>query len=168
MKNHQESPPTPTGLSEAILEGKMHHSLGQIWRQEFKFFQVVATERYRKNNIANLQTDDGLMVEDHTGKEALLFQACTERLGTSNPTQMQFDLRSLIRPTENLDHLILPFTHEEIDSVVKEMPGDRAPGPDGLVGCSSKLAGLSSRKLSSAYAFNSMMAHSIFKALMMD
>ena len=74
------------------------------------------------------------MVGDHAGKEALLFQAYTERLGTSNPTQMQFDIRSLIRPTENLDHLTLPFTREEIDSVVKEMPGDRAPGPDGFSG----------------------------------
>ena len=95
-----------------------------------KFFQAVATERYRRNNITTLQTPDGLIVEDHTGKEALLFQAYTERLGTSNPTQMRFDLPSLIRP--NLDHLMLPFTHEEIDSVVKEMPADRAPGPDGF------------------------------------
>jgi len=99
-----------------------------------KFFQAVATERYRKNNVAILQTPEGLMVEDHTGKEALLFHAYTERLGTSNPTQMRFDLPSLIRPTENLDHLTVPFTQEEIDLVVKEMPVDRAPGPDGFSG----------------------------------
>ena len=97
-----------------------------------KFFQAMATERYRKNNIANLQTPEGLMVEDHTGKEALLFQAYTERLRTSKNTQMQFDLRSLIRPTENLYHLTLPFTHEEIDNIIKEMPNDKAPGPDGF------------------------------------
>ena len=74
------------------------------------------------------------MVEEHTGKEALLFQAYTERLGTSNTTQMQFDLRSLIRQTGNLDHLPLHFTHAEIDSVVNEMPADRAPGPNGFSG----------------------------------
>ena len=45
---------------------------------------------------------------------------------------MKFNLPALIRPTENLEHLTLPFTHEEIDSVIKEMPADRAPGPDGF------------------------------------
>jgi len=73
-------------------------------------------------------------VEDHTGKEALLVQAYTQRPGTSNPMRMMFDLPTLIDPTENLDHLTLPFTIEEIDSVVKEMPVDRAPGPDGFSG----------------------------------
>ena len=74
------------------------------------------------------------MVEDHTGKEALLFHAYSDRLGTSSPAQMQFVLPSLIRQNENLDHLTLPFTHEEIDMVIKEMPGDRAPGLDGFSG----------------------------------
>ena len=99
-----------------------------------KFFQVMATDRYRKNNVATLQTPEGLVVEDHNGKEALLFHAYSDRLGTSSPTQMHFDLPSLIRHNANLDHLTLPFTHEEIDLVVKEMPGDRAPGLDGFSG----------------------------------
>ena len=72
------------------------------------------------------------MVDDHTGKEALLFQAYTDRLGTSSPTTMKFDLPTLIRPRVNLDHLTTPFTTEEIDRVILEMPADRAPGPDGF------------------------------------
>lgn len=31
--------------------------------------------------------------------------------------------------------LSLPFSTDEIDAVVKEMPADRAPGPDGFNGC---------------------------------
>ena len=27
-----------------------------------------------------------------------------------------------------------PFSHEEIDNIVKKMPGDKAPGPDGFNG----------------------------------
>ena len=106
----------------------------QFGDENTKFFQAVATKRYRKNNIANLQTPDGLVVEDHNGKEALLFHAYSDRLGTSSPTHMHFDLPSLIRPHANLDHLTLPFTREEIDGVIKEMPSDRAPGPDGFSG----------------------------------
>ena len=47
---------------------------------------------------------------------------------------MRFDLPSLIHPFENLEHLTAPFTKYEIDGVVKEMPADRAPGPDGFSG----------------------------------
>ena len=93
-----------------------------------KKIQAVATKRYRVNNIANLQTPDGLSVDDHTGKEALLFQAYSERLGTSNETEMKFDLPSLIRTRVNLDHLTTPFTTTKIDAVIQEMPMDRAPG----------------------------------------
>ena len=64
----------------------------------------------------------------------MLFHAYTELLGTSNPTQMRFDLPALIQPTANLDHLTDPFTKDEIDGVVKEMPADRAPGLDGFSG----------------------------------
>lgn len=47
---------------------------------------------------------------------------------------MKFDLPALITPTPGLDSLTVPFTTEEIDAVIKEMPSDRAPGPDGFSG----------------------------------
>lgn len=47
---------------------------------------------------------------------------------------MKFDLQSIIKRAANLDHLTDPFTPAEIDAVVKEMPADRAPGPDGFSG----------------------------------
>ena len=48
---------------------------------------------------------------------------------------MKFDLTRLFKKVEGLDVLTKPFTHEEIDKVVQEMPPDRAPGPDGFNGC---------------------------------
>jgi len=132
------------------------------------FFQAVATNRYHKNNIANMQTSDGLMVEDHTGKEAVLFHAYSDRLGTSSPVQMQFDLPSLIRPNENLDHLPLPFTHEEIDMVIKEMPGIGLLVRMDLVDSSLKHAGQSSRRTFTRCVINFMQELLISKASMMD
>jgi retron-type reverse transcriptase len=47
---------------------------------------------------------------------------------------MQFDLEALIEPTIVLHDLSNPFTKEEIDEVIKQMPADKAPGPDGFNG----------------------------------
>ena len=47
---------------------------------------------------------------------------------------MKFDLPRLIKKIDGLDELTVPFTVDEIDHVIKMMPADRAPGPDGFNG----------------------------------
>ena len=49
---------------------------------------------------------------------------------------MLFDLSSLISPNPDIDfsNLEIPFTKEEIDNIVKCMPNDKSPGPDGFNG----------------------------------
>jgi hypothetical protein len=47
---------------------------------------------------------------------------------------MQFDLPSLIAKVPGLKELTTPFLSEEIDLVIKQMPCDRPPGPDGFNG----------------------------------
>lgn len=47
------------------------------------FFQAMASKRYHKNNIPTLLMADGTEVEDHAGKEAIIYQSFKERLGTS-------------------------------------------------------------------------------------
>ena len=94
----------------------------------------MASERYRRNNIAYLTTDDGSIVEDHAGKESIMFQTFKERMGSSAGHNMKFDLPRIIRKCEGLEALTVPFSNEEIDRVIREMPANRAPGPDGLIG----------------------------------
>ena len=108
----------------------MHYSLDQIRGRKLKKIQAMATERYRKNNISSFKLDDGTLVDSHPAKEALLFQTYKARLGTVSPTDMKFDLPSIIPRATNLDGLTTPFTHEEIDNVIKGMP----PSPDGFSG----------------------------------
>jgi hypothetical protein len=40
----------------------------------------------------------------------------------------------------------LPFQEKEMDDIIKDMPADRAPGPDGFNGMFKKHAGQFSRK----------------------
>jgi hypothetical protein len=55
-------------------------------------------------------------------------------MGVSSDPVMVFDLGSLVQVADDLDHLVLPFQHEEIDAIIKKMPTDKAPGPDGFNG----------------------------------
>ena len=88
----------------------------------------------RINNIASLTNDNGTIVEDHAGKEALIFNTFKQRLGSASHHDMKFNLDRIIKKVDGLDELTVPFTTEEIDNVIKLMPADRAPGPDGFNG----------------------------------
>ena len=60
-------------------------------------------------------------------------QSYKDRLGTSIDPPMLCNLDELIQPQE-LSDLEAPFTMDDIDQVIKELPTDRAPGPDGFNG----------------------------------
>jgi hypothetical protein len=94
----------------------------------------MATERHRKNSIATLALPDGSIVTEHADKEKLIFEAFKERLGTCDSPIMQYDLSSIISPVDGLEELSQPFTKAKIDEVIKSMPIDKAPGPDGFNG----------------------------------
>lgn len=55
-------------------------------------------------------------------------------MGMSSSPTMLFDLSILISPVVGLDSLVAPFQTDEIDSIVKRMPSDKALGPDGFNG----------------------------------
>jgi hypothetical protein len=99
-----------------------------------KFFHAMATERYHRNTIAMLQDSNGNEVTDHQAMAGLLWADYKERMGRSDGIRMQFDLSQLICPVEGLDELTVPFSKKEMDEVIKNMPTDRAPGPDGFNG----------------------------------
>jgi hypothetical protein len=64
----------------------------------------------------------------------LLWSSFKERMGKSEGISMQFDLDSLLSKVEGLDVLTVPFDKKEMDEVIKKMPMDRSPGPDGFNG----------------------------------
>jgi hypothetical protein len=52
---------------------------------------------------------------------------------TSNPA-MLYNFSQLVQPRDDLEHLSAPFSTSDIDKVIKQMPVDKALGPDGFNG----------------------------------
>lgn len=120
-----------------------------------KFFHGMATISYRRNSISQLRNDQGLWIQDHDGKAGLLWSSFRNRMGMTSSPNMLFDLASFINPIDDLDNLVAPFQAEEIDSIVRRMPSDKAPGPDGF-------NGLFLKKVGSCSKVTSMLSAQIF------
>src|SRR6185312_2760743 len=56
------------------------------------------------------------------------------RMGVTSQPQMKFNLQDLINIDVDLSSLVQPFLREEIDSLIRKIPLDKAPGPDGFNG----------------------------------
>lgn len=135
FQKHTQKAPDPTvAISKRTLEKALQNKMDLVWRRELEILQAIAMERYIKNYIKTLKSNNGVVVDDYAAKEAILFEAFKERMGKSNPQAMKFNLSKMLQEEVNFASLTTPFTHEEIDVVVKEMPPDWAPGPNGFNG----------------------------------
>lgn len=67
-----------------------------------------------------------MWIQDHGGKAGLLWSAYKNRMGTTSEPAMVFDLQNLIPQGQDLDDIVLPITHEEVDLIVRKMPKDKA------------------------------------------
>jgi hypothetical protein len=99
-----------------------------------KCFHAMATQRMRRNSISMLKAEDGRVVSGHDEMAGLLWASFKDRMDRSQGIDMKFDLSRLVQKIDCLEELTLPFSTEEMDLVIKKMPADRAPGPDGFNG----------------------------------
>jgi hypothetical protein len=95
-----------------------------------KLFHAIATQKFIKNYISQLQLPDGSLEVDHDHKAALLWPSYKERLGQSDCDHIIFDLNAIIGPAE--PQMDTPFSTEVIDAIVFSLPFDKAPGPYGF------------------------------------
>lgn len=95
-----------------------------------KFFHANATIKHKRNSITYLTSPSGDLVFYHNAKAELIWLDFKERLGSSNFESMQFDLSSLLVQNLDLSSLEEPFSHQEVDNIIRLLPLDKSPGPD--------------------------------------
>lgn len=110
-----------------------------------KFFHAHATIRNRKNTIATLKDSQGNICQTHDHKAKIVWEAFKDRMGKSEYNHMVFNLSDILQQVDGLEHLEAPFSKEEIDSIVSELPNNKSPGLDGftnefLKGCWPSIA----------------------------
>nr|XP_020196053.1 uncharacterized protein LOC109781868 [Aegilops tauschii subsp. strangulata] len=108
-----------------------------IWLQEgdanTKLFHLVANGRKLKSFIPAISVA-GTTITDQAAKEEAFFEAYSDLLGSCGSREHTLDLDYLGIEPIDLDDQDLVFQEEETWKVVRDMPSDRAPGPDGFIG----------------------------------
>lgn len=69
-----------------------------LGKENTKFFQAMATERFRINSIPQVINDEGTSISAHEEKDDLFFQNFKQRMGITTCPSMAFDLPSLFAP----------------------------------------------------------------------
>ena len=87
--------------------------------------------RKRKNQILRLRRGDRLET-DNAGMGEIAAQHFTDLLGTPVEREHSLDLSRLGLSQVDMADLDRPFSEKEIWEVIKGMPADKAPGPDGF------------------------------------
>lgn len=88
---------------------------------------------YSGQTTSFLINTDGVIVNDHEQKAAILWNSFKDRIGMEEMTACNFNITR--RNNEvNMEELELPLSYEEIDDVIKHMPNDKSPGPEGFHG----------------------------------
>jgi hypothetical protein len=118
----------------AIIGGKDAARWIKVGEDNTKKFHAMTTQTNRRYTISMIKAEDGRLVNDRAEMVGLLWSSYRETMGHSEGINMQFNLSYLVTRVQGLEEISQPFLQEEIELVLKQMPPDKSPGPDGFTG----------------------------------
>jgi hypothetical protein len=95
-------------------------------------FHAHARYRKSKNFFARLVSRDGQVLTAHEEKAAEFDDFYTSLLGSCEERDTTIDLEALGVQSHDLAALDAPFSEEEVWATIKQLPSDKASGPDGF------------------------------------
>ena len=98
-----------------------------------RYFHLKARDRHRRKFIVNLRNGDEIAFS-HDEKADVLHKYFSSIMGREEIREASINLDTLNLPALDLSGLDAPFSEEEVWAAVRDMPSDRAPGPDGFTG----------------------------------
>ena len=120
-------------LSRCMARQRAHVLFLREGDANTKFFDLQACHRSRRQRIDCLDIQ-GLQIVGEAEKAEACYQHFNAIMGTNFQRSRRFDLNVLGLPVEDLQEVERLFTEQEVWAAIQEMPGDRAPGPDGFTG----------------------------------
>lgn len=123
-------------LALASLQRTIARSRSRLtWLQEgdtnTSFFHLHARFRNRKNYVARLKVDD-LVLTSHDDMQKIVWEYFHKLIGTPHQRSFTLNLPVILPSAADLDVLELPFTEWEVWHTIRQIPSDKAPGPDGF------------------------------------
>lgn len=92
QRDYQVADDKASRIQEAILEKKRCTNRWMLLGEEnTKFFQSIATKRFRLNSISQIYDQSGQVVSLHDQKASLFFQSFKNRMGISSSPSMAFN-----------------------------------------------------------------------------
>jgi hypothetical protein len=98
-----------------------------------KLFHLRARHQKRNNFIGKIVVGDQICTS-HEDKAAAIDDFYENLLGKCTGREYTINLTELGINTYDLADLDLPFSEEEVWNTIKNLPSDKAPGPDGFTG----------------------------------
>jgi hypothetical protein len=100
-----------------------------------KYYHLIANGKHRKKHIFSLDQEEG-KIEGNEAIKNYITEFYKKLFGPPDASTLSFDANRIddipqVTEAEN-DHLIAPFSEEEVREAIFDMETNKAPGPDGI------------------------------------